>query len=805
MAVGICADLTVLELGSGSIATSLAGMLLADNGARVIKVEPPSGDRLRRLSPSGFLAWNRGKESAVVDLRTPRGRAEARALAERVDVLVEGFADSVAAGFGLGYDELSVGNPGLVYCSVRGFPPGSPHSRLRAYDAVVAAKTGWFTRRRSARPGPHLLAPPLASHGAGQLALQAIVAALIVRDRTGEGQRVETSLLQGLSPLDYFGLMMRQYELAHPERPSGDGKVRATAGALCSEDGRWVLWTTMLRAESEGLTRALGLRWTWDDERFRHAPDFEREEDAAAFGDLLRDRFRKRTWAEWEPLLLAEPDVGFELVATGEEGLRHAQVLHNGHVIEVQDPVLGPVKQVGPVAAFELTPSVVRGSAPALDDLRREISLPAPVRRAGSEAPRHPLEGVTILEFGNFYAMPFACTLAAALGARVIKIEGVGGDPMRHSFGADEVGGAKTTEGKESLAVDLKTEAGQEIVRRLVRRADALVLGFRPGVAERLGIGRETLRDLNPSLVYLHGAGYGPSGPYASRPIYASIAAAVAGAFPRQAGAAVDPSRAAGEDLPTIRALEARISGVADGDANAALALCSALLLALRHQRRTGQGQYAFTSMIGGNAYAYSDDFVAYDGKPAAARPDLDQYGLHALYRLYPASTGWVFLAAPRRREWEALARGLGRPDLLDDPRFAGKDARCEHDAELVAVLTESFSHAPAEVWEERLSSCGVGCAAVYEGTPSEFTLSDPSSRAVGAVAEVVHPLFGAVLRHGPQAHFTRTPARVAAGCLIGQHTGTILAELGYTEHEIARLMRDHVVFGSRSPREVAG
>jgi len=807
MVSGICDDLVVVELGDGSVAASLAGMLLADNGARVIKVEPPAGDRLRTLSPSGFLVWNRGKESRALDLRTEHGRTEARALAGRADVLIEGFAETVAAGFGLGYEELSRDNPGLVHCSIRGFPSGSPYSRLRAYDGVVAAKTGWFARRRAARPGPHLLAPPLASHGAGQLALQAIMAALVVRDRTGVGQHVETSLLQGLSPMDYFGLMTRQYESAHPARPAADGGVRATAGALCSKDGRWMLWTTMLRKEAEGLTRALGLRWTWDDERFLRAPDFTGQDEASAFVDLLRDRFRERTWAEWEPLLSAEPDVGFELAATSEEGLSHPQALHNGHVIDVRDPVVGPVRQVGPIAAFERTPSVVRGSAPALDDAALD-DLERVVDRARVDAaavmPAHPLEGVTILELGQFYAMPFACTLAAALGARVIKVESRDGDPMRHSFGAAEVGGAKTTEGKESLSVDLKTEAGQEIVHRLVQRADALVIGFRPGAAERLGLGRERLQELNPRLVHLHGAGYGPSGPRASRPIYASIAAAVAGSFPRQAGAAVDPERAAGavrRGLPAIRELEARVNGIADGDANAALALCSALLLALRHQGRTGEGQYAFTSMIGGNAYAYSDDFVAYEGKPPVARPDLDQYGLHALYRVYPASTGWLFLAAPLRKEWDSLKRALERPRPLDDPRFATESARREHDAELVTVLTEVFSHASAEVWEERLSSHDVGCAAVYEGSASEFTLLDPSLRAVGAVAEVVHPLFGKMLRHGPPAHFSRTPARVAPGCLVGQHTEAILAELGYGEPEIARLARDRVVSTGRSAR----
>ena len=250
------------------------------------------------------------------------------------------------------------------------------------------------------------------------------------------------------------------------------------------------------------------------------------------------------------------------------------------------------------------------------------------------------------MELGYFYAMPYGVTMTGALGARVIKLEGATGDPMRSAFGAAEVGAAKTMEGKESLAVDLQTPEGQKIVQEAATRADMFVNGFRSGVAERMGLDYATLKKLNPRLVYVHAAGYGVDGPFAHRPIYAQVAQAVAGSIGRYGGRWLDP-----EFTKSLSWIEAqivvlpRLRGIVDGDSNAALAVLSSILLALYDQRRTGTGQFVSTTMIGGNALAYADDFVRYEGKPVLATPDEENHGLHALYRLYRAERGWVFLA----------------------------------------------------------------------------------------------------------------------------------------------------------------
>jgi crotonobetainyl-CoA:carnitine CoA-transferase CaiB-like acyl-CoA transferase len=484
-----------------------------------------------------------------------------------------------------------------------------------------------------------------------------------------------------------------------------------------------------------------------------------------------------------------------------EEALDHAQMLHNGNVISVEDPDRGTVRQVGPVANFSATPARITRSAPRLGEHAGGLAE-RPARRAPGDARlAHPLQGVTIVELGYFYAMPYGVTMAAALGARVVKLEDAGGDPMRTAFGLPEVTSVKTMEGKESLAVDLRTPEGRRIVHEVVARADVFLDGFRPGVAGRLGMDPDTLRALNPRLLYIHAAGYGSDGPMAHRPIYAGVASALVGQVVRHAGTWIDPELT--KSLDTMEAqvvVLPRLRGPVDGDANAALAVFTTLMLGLYDQSRTGEGQFVSTSMIGGNALAYADDLNAYEGKPPLPLPDPESHGLHALYRLYRARTGWVFVAAPRQKEWEALAAALERPDLLGDPRFADDVARRDADDALAALLAEIFRTRDAPDWEEDLAPRGIAVVAASAAAYPEFTCTDPVLRETGLVVEVDHPTFGPILRAAPALRFSETPTRVAPSCLVGQHTAAILAELGYDEERIAKLEAGGIVSTGTRP-----
>jgi crotonobetainyl-CoA:carnitine CoA-transferase CaiB-like acyl-CoA transferase len=803
----ICAGINVIEVGSGSVAASLAGMMLADNGARVVKLEPSDGDAARTDSPSGFLVWNRGKESVVCDLRDASGRDSLRALAREADVMLVGLDPRRTAEWDLGDDALREINPSLVYTAITGFGPVGPYAHLKAYEGVVAAKVGLYSRGIfGPRDGPVFSSNLIASSGAAHLAVAGTLAALIVRESTGRGQRVDTSLVQGLIAADYFGV----YQAQLAKRAAGQGDAPGTAPGdglaasryaltLCTSDGRWVSLSPQQPHQAQALLRSVGLEWTLDDPRFANAPFFRNAEDAQAWEDLVSETFRSQTYRELEAQLLTEDNIPFELCRSSEEALNHPQIIANGEVIQIEDPVVGVVRQVGPVARFSRTPAVTLRSAPRLGESPGGLARVATT--STGDAPEHALSGITIVEFGYFYAMPYAMAIAASLGARVIKLEDAAGDPIRQAFGG-ESGCAKVMEGKESLSIDLKSAEGRSIVHQLIERANAFVLGFRPGVAERLGIDFETLSAINPRLVYLHAAGYGDSGPYAHRPVYATTAMALAGSVARHAGSWMDPGLSEGFSVPELQAVIApHLRGLVDGDSNASLAACTALLLGLTHQRRTGEGQFVATSMIGGNLYAYTDDAMTYAGKPTLPASDTEHYGLGALYRLYRAQDGWVFLAATGDAEWSALVGLVGRPELAGDSRFTTAADRQAHDEALASVLQELFRARPAAEWERSLTAADVGCAMAYQsdypmGSHPAFVAEDPGMLATGMSVDIEHPTFGTIRRHGLPVHLSETPGRIATSYRRGEHTRAILAELGYSPDEIAKFESNDVVFG---------
>jgi crotonobetainyl-CoA:carnitine CoA-transferase CaiB-like acyl-CoA transferase len=788
----ICDGLVVLELGSGSVAGALCGMLLVDNGARVLKVEPPEGDRLRHDTTSGFLVWCRGKESVVIDLRTGTGRDEFLDLSAAADVIIEGLTPGVTDRWGVGYADIRGRNPRAVHCSITAFGPTGDYAGIKGYEAVVAAKSGLFTAGvYTGRPGgsePVFVSAPLASIGAGHLALGGVLAALTARETTGRGQHLETTLVQGLTPADYFGTMHWQAHLrqeADPRLPRSAPPARPPA-LLCSKDGRWINTSMTMPHQLRALVGALEV----DVRR----PSSDNKAAVAAYHDAFYDAFRQRTMDEWLPILLADKNIAFEVVRTSEQAMEHPQAIHNGQVVDVIDPLVGPVAEIGPVASFSATPSAIARSAPALG-----AHGPLPVAASTPAAPAggpltHPLAGITIIEFGYFFAMPFGMTLAASFGARVIKLEPLSGDPMRVNYGIPEAGAVKVLEGKESIAVDLKTPEGRAVLQRLLSNADVFAYGFRPQVAHGLALDYETVRRINPRLVYLHASGYGVDGPYSDRPLYAGPAAATSGAYHRQAGYWLNPDLAAGASVSELRHLAAKVQPPVDGDSNAALAVLSALTLALFHQRRTGTGQLVVTSMILGNAYAYADDYVRFPGKPPLPVPGPDQRGLHALYRIYPARSGWVLVAAPTQDEWEGLSHALGRPDLVSDPRFSSAAGRAQHDDDLIDELTRCLARRAAGDWERAMMAAGVGVVEVFGGSTADFTNTDSVLLDTGLVTHVDHPLFGTILRHAVPVAFSETAGRVAPSPLLGEHTDSILAELGFSEDDIGQLKMHGVV-----------
>ena len=807
----ICEDVVVLTFGSG-MAVDLAAMILADNGARVLKVEPQDGDRLRKDLPSGFLTWNRGKESVVLDLNTEAGHAKALELAKHADILVDGFNTGIADNLGIGYEAVHKQNPALVYCSIKGFGSKGPYAHIKADQGLVAAKSGAFLHA-GFRPGPMYHASPNMTYGAGHMALQGILAALVVREKTGRGQFVEATLYQGNSPYDHYGMttyqMYQRDPVKYPTKERGSSTIAST---FCTKDNRWITWNVMLPHQQMAVVQAIGFDWIFEDARYADYPHIADPNDAQEFFDLVIARIRGKTLREWLEIFLADNDIPFEVLVTTEEALDHPQVIHNGQRVEIDDPVVSKMLQVGPNAWFSDTPVRIGKPAPLLGQHAklplRNGHLPRPT---GQTAPAHPLDGVKIVECAYFMATPGGVSLVTAYGARVFKIEPLEGDPMRWAYNFPDAGGDRTMQGKESLPVDLKSPEGQKIVHQLVADSDVFITSFRPGVPEKMRLDYETLRKINPRLVYIHVPGYGTSGPYHRRPMYAGTVTASAGGYMRQAAHWLNPEHVKGLDVPGLRALVPRIKSLVDGDANGALALGTILMLAIYDQRRTGKGQLILSTQTNGNIWAYSDDFNRYEGKKPIVVPDPDYYGLNALDRLYQAQSGWVFLSVTDEDEWRNFCSETGLESLLRDPRYATAEARRTHDADLVVTLSSLFAERSAEAWEHELAPKGVGLAKVFEsarkeGPPlawdanvndySEFTCTDRVIRETGLVAEVDNPIFGPMLRHGLPVQLSETPGIARTGAKLGQHTDSILKELGYSPSKIARLKEKRVVAG---------
>ena len=271
----------------------------------------------------------------------------------------------------------------------------------------------------------------------------------------------------------------------------------------------------------------------------------------------------------------------------------------------------------------------------------------------------------------------------------------------------------RTMAGTEGLSVDLKTDEGQAILGKLIPMADILVHNMRPGAPERVGIGLERVRELNPDITYVYVGGYGSTGPHNRRPAMHPIGGAVSGGALTQAGGREGlPPADASMTMEEIVEVSRKLGRAQDvnPDPNTSMVSATAMVLALYARHRLGKPQYVEVSMIGANAYANADDFFDYEGKPDRAVPDTDGFGLGALYRIYEAADGWVFLACPLESEWRALCDALGPPDLADDPRFASAPARHENDAALAARLAAVFAADPAAQWEKRLSAADVGC-----------------------------------------------------------------------------------------------
>jgi len=780
--------LRVLDL-SGTVASGHVAQVLGDLGASVVLVEPPEGSVARESGSFSFLY--RGAASTVADLAIEADRAMVRELIERADVVIDHLPPAAALDLGL---RAETSRRIELHLSEFGEEFEEPSGSLD--DDVVLARLGGLATfgAMAPRPGPSYVAVPFLSFSAAQLGLQAVLAALLERDRTGEGQQVSTSLLQGIVTHDIWSLNLRHITQQYPDafRPAPHVEDGVPNSALVyrllvglTADGDWLQFSQTSRHLFEAFLGVLGLDWMLDHPDWEGLPITEDPDRRVELWNRMLVGVRASSTETWHEVFDRHPDVWAEEFRRGPEVLDHPQLRHDGRVRIAADggAQLGPLFTVEAMQTAPTAPPAAPTlpAAPQLGSLDDPLGRWAPRDDRPSDestvAAKAPLEGCTVLDLGMFFAGPMASALLADLGARVIKIEPLAGDPLRGLASFPEVGAIKAMQGKESIAVDLSRPEGRAIVLDLVDRADIVIQSFRAGAAARLGLDAEALLERNPQLVYVNAAGYGSDGPCGRRPAYAPTIGAASGIAWELVGATL-PAEPGSLDLDglkaeSIRMVTAANTSFAQCDGLAALTNATAALAALYARRRDGRGRVIDTSML--HIAAHVNSAAVHGERSCTSGPDL--LGPHPLRRLYEAEDGWLLVAA-RADQAEAFRKAL---DLQVGDELPTDDVEAR------------FASAPTAVWLDALTGVGIRAVPVVDG-PVEAVMLDDLGPAAGLLVEVEHPMLGPHPRLRPLVSFSRSRTTAAAGCELGQHTDTVLADIGRDAEERDRLRATGVV-----------
>jgi crotonobetainyl-CoA:carnitine CoA-transferase CaiB-like acyl-CoA transferase len=809
---GPLAGLVVVDL-STTLPGAQATQFLADCGAEVIMVEPPDGSPLRDLT--SWPALLRGKRSVTLDLHDDVDLERLRALLRRADVMVNTMRPTTAERIGLTHDALSKAFPRLVIAAITGWGATGPFRDYKGWEALVMAKTGVMHEKRglAPRPGPAFTTFAYASWGAAHAAVQGVLAALFERENSGLGQIVETNLVTGMGSMDpynwFYEMVLDRYPDAfEPMDAAYDDQGRPQAYLIyallvcATKDGRWLQFAQVSPKLIGAWLTELDLLKELADPKWQGFPMLPTAELRTEWWDMMIERVGARTLAEWQQTMAENLDISGELFRTPEDSLDHPQTAHEGRATTVVDSDLGPVRQPSTLIHANGKPLIELRPAPRLGEHNDCLAVGDPLDAAattGGSAPDHPpLKGVTVLEFGSMFAGPYGATLLADLGARVIKVEPLEGDNIRNLVAFPEAGGAKVLQGKESVAIDFTKPDGLDLVYELAKRSDIVLQCFRGKAAERSRIDEASLKAVNPDLAFVTTSGYGVDGPFAHRAAYAPSVGAASGL------ALVDShdSGKAPADLDDLhrRAVQLHAGGAVpavQSDGIAAHGVGSALLVALYAKRRGATLSNVVTTMLGTVQQAMIPYNASYATRPVNPAADDQFFGMNALYRMYPAADGYVFLAAPLPREWPALAKAMSPyVDLHADERFADADTRAVHDDDLIAALTPVFATKTKLEWEHELSAQDVGCVEVVEAN-SELVLQSDQYFDAGYAVEAVSPIFEEHRRLAPLCRFSRSRTKADAGCTIGQHTDAVLRELGLDDDVIAELRAKEIVGGS--------
>ncbi|MGE0741720.1 MAG: CoA transferase [Hyphomonadaceae bacterium] len=764
--------LRVVDLSRTAAGQQAAG-LLGDYGADVVLVEAPGGAALRQQDPAAASVYNRNKRSVTADLASAEGRHAVLGLASWADVLIADWTKAEEAQLGLTAQALKSANPHLIQCIVEGFGGEGAWSTLPAHEAFVHALLGTMAVQAGHREGPIFEGLPFATTGAAQLAVVGILATLYRRMDDGVGRRVETSLLDGAMAFHTMLWGESDAALAKGEKRldmRGATKLRLiTRSFICSDDAYVGVHTGAVGAFGR-LMQVLGLDDKIPPSESGLDMGIELTPEQADYLEAnIHTIFASQPAAHWVNRLM-EADVCCVEHLPPTECFTQAQVIHNKMVVTVDDHELGKIQQVAPGIRFNgaapmqpaPAPRVGEHNSAALESTPSAWTRDLPKNTAPDQRPL--LDGVKVFDIGAYYAGPYSSRLLADFGANVIKVETIGGDQLRGLerpfFGAQA--------GKRSFAANLKAESVAPVIRKLVEWADAIHHNMRPGAAERLGVGVEQVRAINPDIIYLYAPGWGASGPHNVRQSFAPMLSGFVGVSYEVAGQFNEPMPSPGNEDPG----NGLLGGVA-------------LLISLLHRRRTGKPLSCENPQLNASMGMVAHIVRGAEGAIGAGRLDVLQMGVDALESLYETSDGWLCLTARSDSEIAALERALGVA-ILKQAEFATAQARRENRDALTDVLRAAIAeHSTAQALQRLNAETTLAVVPVGDTGPHDI-LFDVEQRRMGRVAEVDHPKLGKVREFAQLTRVSDTtmpPHRTAPG--LGEHTREILIECGFGERDI--------------------
>jgi crotonobetainyl-CoA:carnitine CoA-transferase CaiB-like acyl-CoA transferase len=411
--------------------------------------------------------------------------------------------------------------------------------------------------------------------------------------------------------------------------------------------------------------------------------------------------------------------------------------------------------------------------------------------------PNTPLHGIRVLDLGRHLAGPTCAQYLGDLGADVIKIENpergedgrAAGPPFFDANGPAEHGESafflSANRNKRSLALDLKRPEGQELFRRLANTADVVIENFRPGVMEALNIGYEAVSAQNPRIIYCAISGYGPDGPFASRPGLDNIIQGFAGLMTVTGFEGGEPTRV----------------GIPIADLLTGLLGAFGILAALQARERTGRGQRVETSLLESMVGTMGFQAVRVLNGAGVPPPAGNFHPINAPYGAFRTRDGWLTIGATGPKRWTAFCNLIGAPEWLTDPRFATNGDRYSRRYELAELISEKLQARTSAEWEPLLNDAGIPCGPIHR---LDEALDHPQVRHREMVVEREHPTMGSVRLLGLPVKLSDTPAAIhRTPPLMGQHTDDILRDLGLTDADLAGLRERGIVRSGPLPAPV--